>query len=175
MTDNTQPTYEELAAEVATLRGLKDELHGNLTKARARVKELEQTAEQHQTELTEVKLNRPVAALLEGILVGSKYSAQELADHFKFELDDEGKIELRDLEGNPATITEKADGKEVTRPVRFEQQDVRRFLSDTGKFDHIIRASGVTGGGAPNNHPISGNKAPERKPEPSSTASFGLK
>jgi len=175
MNDTTQPTYEELAAELATLRGLKEELHGNLTKARARIKELEQTAEQQQTELLEVKLNRPVAGLLEGILVGSKYAAQELADHVKFELNDDGQIELRDLEGNPATITEKADGKEVTRPVRFEQQDVRRFLSSTGKFDHIIRASGVTGGGAPNNHPISGNKAPERKPEPSSTASFGLK
>ena len=174
MTDNTQPTYEELTAELATLRGLKEELHGNLTKARARVKELEHTVEQQQTELVDVKLNRPVAGLLEGILVGSKYAAQELADHVKFELNEDGQIELRDPEGNPATITEKADGKEVTRPVRFEQQDVRRFLSNTGKFDHIIRASGITGGGAPNTY-ASSHKAAEPKQEARSSASFGLK
>lgn len=174
MNDTTQPTYEELAAELATLRGLKEELHGNLTKARARIKELEQTAEQQQTELLEVKLNRPVAGLLEGILVGSKYAAQELADHIKFELNEDGQIELRDLEGNPATITEKADGKEVTRPVRFEQQDVRRFLCNTGKFDHIIRASGVTGGGAPTAY-TSSHKPAEPKHETRSAASFGLK
>ncbi|HBS77789.1 MAG: hypothetical protein CMK99_12735 [Pseudomonas sp.] len=174
MNDTTQPTYEELAAELATLRGLKEELHGNLTKARARIKELEQTAEQQQTELLEVKLNRPVAGLLEGILVGSKYAAQELADHIKFELNEDGQIELRDLEGNPATITEKADGKEITRPVRFEQQDVRRFLCNTGKFDHIIRASGITGGGAPNTY-ASSHKAAEPKQEARSSASFGLK
>lgn len=40
MNDTTQPTYEELAAELATLRGLKEELHSNLTKARARIKSL---------------------------------------------------------------------------------------------------------------------------------------
>ncbi|WP_028240528.1 hypothetical protein [Stutzerimonas azotifigens] len=175
MTDNTQPTYEELSNEVATLRTLKDDLHSNLTKARARVKELEQTVEQQQTELTEVKLNRPVAHLLEEILVGSKYAAAELADHIKFELNDDGEIQLLDLEGNPVTITEKDGGKEVTRPVRFEQRDVRRYLADSGKFDHILKSSGANGGGAPNNHPGAGGAKPQGKQENRSSASFGLR
>lgn len=168
----TEQTIEEMRTELETLRTLKADLHKNLTEARARLKGLEQTVEQQQAELVDVKLNRPVAAMLDGVLYG-KYAPLELAEHYKFELGDDG-IELRDLEGNPATIVEKVDGKEVSRPVRFEQQDIHRFLSSTGKLDHIIKSSGATGGSAPNNSP-SGIKQPEAKPVERKSSSFGLK
>ncbi len=178
----TEPTLEELSAEVETLRNLKADMHKNLTEARARIKELEAAsvdgaaeAERLRAEVLDLKLHKPVAGLLDTILVGSKYSAQELADHYRFELGDTGEIELRDAEGKAVLVTEKVEGQETTRPVRFEAQDVRRFLEGTGKFDHIIRASQATGGGAPGARSPAYDK-PDAKAKPSSDkTSFGLK
>jgi hypothetical protein len=175
----TEPTYEELVTELNTLRTQYSELQGALKQARARVKELEAAVtddsaavDKLQAELMDIKLNKPVAALLDDVLALSKYSAQELAEHYKFDLSDTGAIEMRDAEGKPVALEEK--GK--VRPVAFEAQDVRRFLESTGKFDHILKASGANGSGAPVNYsPGNGNngaKAPERK---APGAGFGLK
>lgn len=182
MTENTK-TNEELSAEVERLRQKNTELLGELKQSRSRVKELEEHFESEgkeleaiKAELLNLKLNHPVADLLEGVLAGGKYAAMELAEHYKFELNAEGKIELRDLEGNPATLTERVDGKEVTRPVRFEEQDVWRYLGGTGKFDHILRSSGATGGGAPNNNQVGGAKSTAKPESRKATgAGFGLK
>jgi chromosome segregation ATPase len=179
----TEQTLEELSTEVETLRNLKADLHKNLTEARGRIRELEAAGtevaaevDRLRAEVMDLRLHKPVAGLLDSILVGSKYSAQELADHYRFELSDSGEIEMRDPEGKAALVTEKVEGKESTRPVRFEAQDVRRFLESTGNFDHILRASGATGSGAPANYSPgnsgNGDKAPERK---GPSTGFGLK
>ncbi|MNG08067.1 hypothetical protein D3C84_913990 [compost metagenome] len=84
---------------------------------------------------------------------------------------------MRDLEGNPVTLTEKVDGKNVTRPVRFEDKDVWRFLVDNGNLNHIIRAR-ATGGGAPTSGMPSGWRPSEQPPTPKPTpnkANYGLK
>lgn len=175
----TEPTYEELVTELNTLRPQYNDLQGALKQARARVKELEAAVtddsaavKKLQAELMDIKLNNPVAALLDDVLALSKYSAQELAEHYKFEFSDTGAIEMRDAEGKPVTLEEK--GK--ARPVAFEAEDVRRFLESTGKFDHILKSSGMSGSGAPANYSTgTGNrdaKEPERK---TPGAGFGLK
>lgn len=179
----TEPTLEELSAEVETLRNLKADMHKNLTEARARIKELEAATadgvaetERLRAEVLDLKLNKPVAGLLDTILVGSKYSAQELADHYRFELGDTGEIELRDAEGKTVLVTEKVEGMETTRPVRFEAQDVRRFLEGTGKFNHIIRAFASGGGGAPSGGlPGTKIKPTPTGPASSSKSDFGLR
>lgn len=173
------PTYEELSAELDTLRSQYSDLQGALKQARARVKELEAGKTEVDTlraEILDLKLHNPVAALLGGILVSPKYSMQELAEHYKFELNDAGEIEMRDLEGNPVTLTENVNGKTVTRPVRFEDKDVWRFLVDTGNFNHIIRAR-ATGGGAPSGGLPSGWQSSEQPASKEAPAkpSFGLK
>ena len=187
----TDLTHEELAAEVVALRDevqklrqVKEDMHTNLTKARARIKELETSqeegsgeVEQLQAEIMNLKLHNPVATMLEGVLVSPKYSAQELAEHFKFELNDAGEIEMRDLEGYPVTITEKVGGKETTRPVRFEEMDIWRYLVGTGKFNHIIRGNRATGSGATNSGMPSGWRpsGPSTPKDAPSKPSFGLK
>ncbi|MBT8766870.1 hypothetical protein [Metapseudomonas boanensis] len=149
------PTYEELSSENARLRQKNAELLDELKKARGRLKELEAAQpeglselETLRAEVLDLKLHKPVAAMLKGVLVSPKYSAQELAEHYKFELNEAGEIEMRDLEGNPVTVAEKVDGKEVTRSVRFEEMDIWRYLVNTGNFNHIIRGSRASGSGA---------------------------
>lgn len=174
------PTYEELSAELDTLRSQYSDLQGALKQARARVKELEAgkaEVEALRGEVMDLKLHKPVASMLAAVLVSPKYSAQELEEHYKFELNDAGEIEMRDLEGNQVTVTEKVDGKDTIRPVRFEEQDIRRYLVATGNFDHIILASRATGSGArPSNasHSWSAQEQPAHKPAPAKPG-FGLK
>lgn len=173
------PTYEELSAELDTLRSQYSDLQGALKQARARVKELEAgkaEVEALRAEVLDLKLHKPVATLLDGVLVSHKYSSQELADHYKFELNEAGEIEMRDLEGNPVTITEQVGGKDTTRQVRFDEQDVRRFLVNTGNFNHIIRASRATGGGAGPSASIASTYRQEKPQHPApAKTSFGLK
>ncbi|MHB9799971.1 hypothetical protein ACYCAX_19420 [Pseudomonas sp. MT3] len=184
------PTYEELAAEVETLRDevqklrqVKDDMHTNLTKARARIKELEASqteggseVEQLRAEVMNLRLHQPVATMLAGVLVSPKYSAQELAEHFKFELNEAGEIEMRDLDGNAVTVTEKVDGKDATRPVRFEEMDIWRYLVNTGNFNHIIRSSRASGGGAGPSASFSSGVRQEKPQQPATAkTNFGLK
>lgn len=178
------PTYEELSAENTRLRQKNAELLDELKKARGRLKDLEAAQpeglselESLRAEVLDLKLHKPVAAMLEGVLVSPKYSAQELGEHYKFELNDAGEIELRDLEGNPVTVDEKVDGKETTRPVRFEEQDIWRYLVNTGNFNHIIRGSRATGGGArPSSQPHSWSTTEQPAPKAApSKPGFGLK
>ncbi|MGH8433309.1 MAG: hypothetical protein ACRERX_02250 [Pseudomonas sp.] len=177
----TEPTFEELTAEVETLRTLREELHGNLTKARARIKELEaarttdgEEVERIRAEVLELKLTKPVAALLEDVLVQSKYSAMELAEHYKFELNEAGEIEMCDLEGKPVMTTEKVGDKQSSRPVRFEEEDVRRHLISTGKFDHIVIGSRASGGGA-SGSPYNPTPVARKEPSKQPGTGFGLK
>lgn len=173
------PTYEELSAELDTLRSQYSDLQGALKQARARVKELEAgtvEVEALRAEILDLKLHKPVATLLEGVLVSQKYSAQELGEHFKFELNDAGEIEMRDLEGNPVTVTEQVNGKDTIRPVRFEEQDIWRYLVDTGNFNHIIRGNRACGGGAgPSASVVSADRQEKLRQPASAKTSFGLK
>lgn len=181
MTDTNKPAVEDQAAEIERMRAHSTELLAELKQARARIKELEQSAANDseivaaaKTELLNIKLNNPVEAILGSVLVGAKYSKQEIAEHYKFELNDAGEIEMRDLEGKPVMITERIGGKDTSRKLRFEEQDVWRFLTSTGKFDHIVRSSGASGSGALHS---STNYGPTKEPEkaPAAGTGFGLR
>lgn len=168
--------------EIERLRQKNSELLTELKQSKARVKELESQNEAGgtelqtmKTELMNLKLNHPVTELLNGVLVSAKYSAMELAEHYKFEINDEGKVEMRELDGTPVQVKEKVDGKEVSRPVRFEENDIWKFLSDQGGFDHIIRGSRATGGGAMGARVTTQSPQQKAPQEPRQAGGFGLK
>lgn len=177
MTDNAENS-QNLTAEVETLRKLKTDLHKSLTEARARIKELEQSTASEsdalaaaKAELLDIKLNKPVEALLDSVLACAKYSKQELAEHYQFELNDAGMIEMRDLEGSPIMITERIGGNDTTRQLKFDVQDVSRFLGNTDKFDHILRGSQHSGSGAGHGRSTITTKTTQ----PAKTSEFGLR
>ena len=143
MTDNTENTEE-----LERLRTKNAELLAELKKVKADRDALSITVESHATEIADFKVKKPVEALLDKLLVASKYSGQELAEHFTFALNDAGVLEMRDAEGQPVTVTEKVDGVDISRPIKCDETEVRRHLTVYGKLDHIVRAW-ATGGGAP--------------------------
>ena len=67
--------------------------------------------------------------------------------------------------------------REHTRPVRFEEADIRNYLVSTGNFDNIIVASRASGGGASNIGVPSGWRPsePSTPKDAPSKSSFGLK
>lgn len=167
--------------EIESLRNKNKELLGKLRAAKDRITELEATIEQSsnsatgemdkiKNELLDFKVNKPVEALLDSLLVAPKYSGQELAEHFTFGLNEAGVLEMRDIEGQPVMVTEKVDGKEVSRPIKCEKAEVYRHLSAYGKLNHIIRAW-ANGGGAGHGQPQP-SKSDDRTEAPK--PAFGL-
>lgn len=151
MTDTAHDTDND-SAEIERLRAKNAELLAELKTFKTKATESGSEVETLRAQVEEYRLHRPVADLLGKVLVASKYSAAELAEHFKFELNEAGEIEMRDTEGKPVQVTEKVDGKPVTRPIRLEEDEVWRYLAhDYQKLNHIVRASKATGGGAPSN------------------------
>ena len=179
----TDKIDQSLTEEIERLRQKNAELLGELKQARAQVKELETQAEQSITqaqtlkdELYKIKLHDPVLNLLDGILVSAKYSSKELGERYQFELNDQGVIEMRELDGAVVEITEKVDGREIKRPIRFDKTEIWRYLSDQGEFDHIVRGSGASGGGAVGSQSSYSSPATAAKPATESKgAGFGLK
>ena len=168
-TDNT-----EITAEIERLRAKNAELLDELKAAKGKATESGREVEALRAQVEDSRLHRPVADLLSKVLVSSKYSAAELAEHFKFELNEAGEIEMRDTEGKPVLITEKVDGESVTRPIKLEEQEVWRYLAhDYQKLNHIVRSSKATGGGASGSN---SSGVPTRKtPSAPKGEGFGLR
>ena len=147
MTDNADNNAD--AQELERLRTKNAELLTELKKVKAERDGLTTRVEAQDAEITEFKFNKPVADLLSKVLVSSKYSSQELAEHFTFALNDAGVLEMRDLDGKPVEVSEKVDGKTVTRPIKCEEDDLWRYLVHYygGKLNHMVRRSKASYGG----------------------------
>lgn len=171
MTDNADNHAD--AEELERLRAKNAELLTELKKVKAERDGLTTKVEAQDAEITEYKFNKPVADLLSKVLVSSKYSSQELAEHFTFALNDAGVLEMRDLDGKPVEVSEKVDGKTVTRPIKCEETELWRYLAhDYGKLNHIVRASGASGGGATGSRATA--SAPKSRSE-QKPSEFGLR
>ena len=175
-TDNdSAPDTAEMSAEIERLRAKNAELLAELKAAKGKATESGSEVETLRAQVEDYRLHRPVADLLGKVLVASKYAAAELAEHFKFELNEAGEIEMRDTEGKPVLITEKVDGESVTRPIRLEEDEVWQYLAhDYQKLNHIVRGSKATGGGAQSNGRAT--SAPHRQaPAAPKGEGFGLR
>lgn len=170
MTDNVDNHAD--AEELDRLRAKNAELLAELKKVKAERDGLTTKVEAQDAEITEYKFNKPVADLLSKVLVASKYSSQELAEHFTFALSDAGVLEMRDLDGKQVEVSEKVDGKTVTRPIKCEEMEVWRYLGEYGKLNHIVRASGASGGGATGSRTTA--SAPKSRSE-QKPSEFGLR
>lgn len=171
MTDNADNHADD--QELERLRAKNAELLTELKKVKAERDGLTAKVEAQDAEITDYKFNKPVADLLSKVLVSSKYSSQELAEHFTFALNDAGSLEIRDTEGNQVQVTEKVDGKTVTRPIKCEEDELWRYLThDYGKLNHIVRSSKASGGGAPGARPTM--NAPQSRSE-QKPSEFGLR
>lgn len=170
MADNDDNNTDD--QELERLRTKNAELLAELKKVKGERDALSITAESHAAEIADFKVAKPVEALLNSVLVAAKYSGQELAEHFTFGLNEAGVLEMRDIEGQPVMVTEKVDGKEVSRPIKCEQAEVYRHLTAYGKLNHIVRAL-ANGGGAPGASGHNYGNKPDARTEVA-TPSFGL-
>lgn len=158
------------AQELERLRTKNAELLAAVSKAHKERDALKLQVESQAAEITDFKVNKPVEGLLEKLLVASKYSSQEFAEHFKFELNADGVLQMLDAEGQPVTVKDKVDGVEVDRPIKCDEVEVRRHLVNYKKLDHIVRAW-ANGGGAGHGQPSPSTKDTRTEaPAPS----FGL-
>jgi hypothetical protein len=158
------------AQELDRLRTKNAELLAELKKVKGERDALSITVESHAAEISDFKVNKPVEGLLDKLLVASKYSSQELAEHFTFSLNEAGVLQMLDANGQPVTVTEKVDGVEVSRPIKCEESEVRHHLVAYGKLNHIMRAW-ANGGGA--GHGYSEPPKPGGRTEVA-TPTFGL-
>lgn len=145
MTDTTQDQPDELLAELERLRANNRKLLDELKTAKARASASSDGWEAAKLELTEHKLHAPVAKLLESVLVASKFAAAELAEHYTFDLDAAGKVQMLDKDGAPVCVGE----GEARRPIKLEHQEVWDSLNARGDLGHILQGSQASGGNAP--------------------------
>jgi hypothetical protein len=150
------------AQELERLRTKNAELLTELKKAKGERDALSITVESHAAEIADFKVNKPVEGLLDKLLVASKYSSQEFAEHFKFELNADGVLQMLDADGQPVTVKDKVDGVEVDRPIKCDEVEVRQYLVKYDKLNHIMRAW-ANGGGAGHGYaePSKGDKRTE--------------
>ena len=154
ITDNT--TNTTAAAELEALRAHNAELLADLRKAKEAAKDAQaalldaETARDtaHERYL-QAALRGPVERLTDYETKDGPFFRELFARSYKFALDDDGGIVIRDLEGKPATIAGK-DGK-PEREAAFTRDDIMALCAKTphsDMFDHIIIGSRASGGGA---------------------------
>jgi hypothetical protein len=118
-----------MSEELESLRNKNRELLDELKKAKAKNTTLEKLEEQltaAKTEVLELKLHQPVRTLLDQVLIPpNKYAILDVMDDFKFQLDDDGKIQMLGSD-------EKA--------VEFTVESVTDFLGGVDKYAGFVRA-----------------------------------
>jgi hypothetical protein len=122
------------------------ELLGELKAAKQRAKDLEAERETLRADLRTMRVDVPVSEMLTKVLIGSKFAAAELAESYKFDLDEEGKLVMLDTDGKPVECA-------------VDPQSIRAFLAEQGTFDHIILGTQSSGGGA-----IGGSQGMPKRP-----------
>lgn len=190
MTDNT-PDLQELER----LRAHNTQLLAELKEAKADAKRLSgelQAAQEARdatgAQLRAMTIGQPVAAMLERISTAPDVLQIMLEKHgFRFELED-GRIVMRDRDGNVPEILEGATktSEGTRRAVRFADDDLSKLLcedwrpwdqrSEAAKsFASVIKAPEAAGGGAKDRGP-SGDVPAKRDTAASQTApDYGLR
>jgi hypothetical protein len=130
----TEPTIEELTAEVTTLRSVKDELLAktHAQKATIATLEAERNAASEATDkataaLRAVVIDRPLNALASELCKAApELLKQELLKDYEFSADDAGNI----------IVTDKATGKPIAahsgKPVAWDKASFAEFLTGKG-------------------------------------------
>lgn len=145
----TDENHDQENPLLAKNRQLLDELK----QARAQNLELSTQLDTSLAKITDITLTRPAQKLLDSVSAG-RYASMELADHFKFALDDNGALQVTNAQGEPLiTGTIRSSGGKKTlideRRVEATENDFYNFLtSQDGKFNTMIRGTRATGGGA---------------------------
>ena len=174
MTNPADTTTEALQGEIERLRAKNAELLGELKAAKATATE-SQTAldaacserDAARAEVRGLRLDAPVAGLLRDVAIDADLFGQVFARHYRFELDDNGRVAILDAEGNPATVvdagtlhtggnarqerSQTALTKGKPRPATFTAEDVRKLAEatpDAEAFSHLLIGSRASGGGA---------------------------
>jgi len=167
------------ADELDRLRQKNAELLAELKRVKAKSNENADELESLRQQVRELRLDKPLEAMLEDLfLVSPRLARGELAEHYQFDLDETGAIVMLDTEGERVMLEEPAKdqySRPTKRPLEFNREDLSKVLG-SGKWDHILRGSRATGGGA------SGSRSggiettkPEKVETPSPRAGFGLK
>ena len=116
-------------SELEALRNKNRELLDELKKARAKNTEqevLQEQLEQARSEVQELKLHKPVRALLDQVLIPpNKFAIAEIIDDYTFQLDDDGKIHMLGEDG---------------KAVDFTVEAVTEFLGAQEKYSGVVRA-----------------------------------
>ena len=129
------------------------QLLDELKRARVQIQDLTTQLDAAQSKVTDITLTRPAQKLLDSVSAG-RYASMELADHFKFALDDNGELQVTNAQGEPLmTGTIHSSGGKKTlideRRVEATENDFYNFLTtQDGKFNTMIRGSRASGGGA---------------------------
>lgn len=161
----------KLLSELKQAKAKVTEAHAALNEARAAQEALQRELDHLKRELHRDRLERPVDALVKEIaaehLEGNFLEA--LQQHYRFELGEDKKPRIVDLDGKPAMLT--------NRPAEFCADDVREVALSTGdeKFKAFIRAPDISGGGSMGYRhsgklTIPSDQRPEEKPK-----QFGLR
>lgn len=150
MTDENQ---EQKPDQDNPLLAKNRQLLDELKQARVQIQDLTTQLDASQSKVTDITLTRPAQKLLDSVSAG-RYASMELADHFKFALDDSGALQVTNAQGEPLmTGTIRSAGGKKTlvdeRRVEATENDFYNFLTtQDGKFNTMIRGSRATGGGA---------------------------
>ena len=210
MSDNTtdnvpdstpQATVETLQREVEALRAKNSELLGKYKavqaardEAQAALEAAQATASDMQGQVRALRLDAPVAALLDDIALDAELFQGLFNRHYRFELDDAGAIVILDAEGQPAMVTEPDKVTHLTgsrgkpqeeqrtsgqsRPAAFTANDVRRLAEtcpDADKLARVLVASRADGGGALGSKGLQPSPSPVPKPDKPKLQPFGLR
>ncbi|WP_434026179.1 hypothetical protein [[Pseudomonas] boreopolis] len=201
MTNLPETTTEALQAEIDALRAKNAELLAELKAAKAKATDAQAALEAAQGErdaaladVRALRLDQPVAAVLDDVAVDGELFGQLFARHYQFALGDDGRVIILDAKGEPAMVREpdtvvtggnkggrpeerRTPGK--VRPATFTAGDVRLLAEGTPDAERFVRLYAVraNGGGGPGPgyrdlSPTGPAGKPEAQPAPSP---FGLR
>lgn len=149
----TDESHEQKPDQDNPLLDKNRQLLDELKRARVQIQDLTTQLDAAQSKVTDITLTRPAQKLLDSVSAG-RYASMELADHFKFALDDNGELQVTNAQGEPLmTGTIHSSGGKKTlideRRVEATENDFYNFLTtQDGKFNTMIRGSRASGGGA---------------------------
>lgn len=168
MSDN-KSEKEELEA----LRKHNAELLGKLRAVKDKLEEsnnaIAQLAEENESiksKMNAVVFEKPVNDVLsELFLIDPAISLQQVRLHYDVEYDQEtDAILITDKEGKALSIKAEVDGREVSKEVEFNKDDLYQLFSERGGFDEILIASRASGGGAsPSSYAVETNAASQKR------------
>ena len=171
----SEPTIEELTAEITTLRSVKDELLAKTHAQKATIATLEverntasEAADRAKETMRAVVIDKPVRAMVAKLCSAAPdLLLRELQTDFSFTADDSGNV----------IISTKGDGKPVVakdgKPVPFESHAFHKFIIGDGyaeknerqkMYTHLVHVPTASGGGAPLSKRLTelGKEAPEK-------------